>query len=89
MDIGRVLIFVPIAVYCFYSFSKSKQNMYLIFAALSWCTAFYSGSLNVYRTLQEPLKSVLDMMTISVLLIMFIPYLKQSYREYKEYKNKN
>lgn len=89
MDIGRVLIFVPIVIYCFYSFTKSKQNIYLIFAALAWYTAIYSGKLNLYQTLQEPLKSVLDMMTMLVFFVMFTPYLKQSIREYREYKNKS
>lgn len=88
MDIGRLLIFVPIAIYCFYSFRKSKQNAYLIFAALAWYGAIYSGNLNVYQVLKEPLKSILNFVTALVVIAMFTPYLKQSIREYKEYKTR-
>lgn len=87
MDIGRVLIFIPIVIYCFYSFSKSKQNIYLILWTLAWYGAIYSGKLNVYQSFQEPLKSVVNMITIFFLLLMFVPYLKQSIKEYEEYKN--
>lgn len=89
MDIARLLLFIPIAIFCFYSFKKSKQNLYLIFAALAWYGAIYSGKLNVYQTLEEPLKSILNFVTALTLVIMFIPYLKQSIREYKEYKSGN
>lgn len=89
MDIGRLLIFIPIAIFCFYFFKKTKQNLYLILAASSWCGAIYAGKLNIYRTLEEPLKSILDFVTVLVLFVMFIPYLKQSIIEYKEYKNKS
>lgn len=87
MDIGRLLIFIPIAIFCFYSFKKLKQNIYLIFAALAWYGAIYSGKLNIYQTLEEPLKSILNFITALVLIVMFIPYLKQSIREYKEHKS--
>lgn len=87
MDIGRPLLFIPIAIFCFYSFKKSKQNIYLIFAALAWYGAIYSGKLNIYQTREEPLKSILNFVTALVFIVMFIPYLKQSIREYKEYKN--
>lgn len=86
MDVGRVLIFIPIAMYCFFRFSKSKQNMYLILGTAAWYAAIYSGKLNVYQSLQEPIKSIINMITILFLLLMFIPYLKQSIKEYKEYK---
>lgn len=88
MDIGRVLIFIPIVIYCFYSFSKSKQNIYLILATSAWYGAIYSGKLHVYQSFQGPLKSAVDIITILFLILMFIPYLKQSIKEYKEYKDK-
>lgn len=92
MDIGRPLIFIPVVIFClysFYSFRKSKQNIYLIFAALAWYGAIYSGKLNIYKAFGEPQKSILDFITILVFVVMFIPYLKQSIKEYKEYKSKS
>jgi|GEM_PF-5110765 len=89
MDYGRLIIFVFIALYCFYSFLKTRLNFYLILAALSWFIAIYSGKLNVYQTLGEPAKSVVRYITTVVLFIMFLPYLRQSLREYKKYKNGN
>ena len=87
MDIGRLLLFIPMVIFCFYFFKKSKQNLYLIFAALAWYGAIYSGKLNVYQTFEEPLKSILNFVTILVLFIMLMPYFKQSIMEYKEYKS--
>lgn len=87
MDIARPLLFLPIAIFCFYSFKRSKQNIYLILAALAWYGAIYSGKLNIYQTLEEPLKSIVNFMTILIVVAMFIPYLRQSIKEYKNYKN--
>lgn len=90
MDIGSILIFIPIAIYCFYSFRKSKLNIYLIFGTLSWYGAIYPGKHNLYQFLQEPLKSIIDLITmlllLRILIPLFIPYLKKSIKEYKEYK---
>lgn len=87
MDIGRLIIFISITIYCIYSFRKSKQKLYLIFGILAWYGAMYSGKLNIYQDFQKPLKLVVNMITIFFLLLMFIPYFKQSIKEYKEYKN--
>lgn len=86
MDIGRILVFIPIAIYCLYSFSKSKLNIYIILAVLAWYVAIYSGKTNIYQTLGESLKSALNMITLLLLVVMFMPYLKKSIVEYKNHK---
>ena len=48
MNIGFILIFIPLTIYCFYSFTALKQNIYLIFGTLSWFYEIYSGKHNVY-----------------------------------------
>ena len=85
MDIGRLLLFVPVIIFCFYRFKESKLNIYLIFATLAWYGALYSGKLNTYQTLGGPLKSILNFVTALFVMAMFIPYLGQSIREYKEH----
>ncbi|OHW61230.1 hypothetical protein EUAN_24100 [Andreesenia angusta] len=85
MDIGIPLITIPFSIYCLYSFKKSKQNIFLIVATLSW-TTMYSGKYNVYQFLQEPLKSIINMITIGLLLLTFMPYLRESIRQYREYR---
>lgn len=60
MDIGRLLIFIPFALYSFYSFRKSKLNIYLIIGAISWQAAFYSGKHNVYQLIRYPFKEIID-----------------------------
>lgn len=84
MDFGSILVFIPLAIYCFYFFRKLNQNIYLIFGTLSWCAAIYSGKHNVYQFLQEPLKSMVNMITTFFLLLIFLPYFKKSINEYKE-----
>lgn len=87
MDIGRPIIFIPVVIYCLYSFRKSKLNIHLIIGTLSWYSAFYSGKYNVYQFIQDPFKSMIDMVSIALLLITLYPYLKKSVVEYKEYKS--
>lgn len=86
MDIFRPLVFIPIAIYCIYSFKRSRQNIYLIFGILSWYGAIYAGKHNIYQSLQEPSKSIIYMITVFLVVAMFVPYFKTSIKEYKEYK---
>lgn len=90
MDIGRLLIFTPLAIYCFYSFRKTKLDVYLMFGALSWYGAIYSGKHNLSQFLQEPIKTIINVITMllvfRIFIPVFIPYFKKSIAEYKEYK---
>lgn len=90
MDIGTILIFTPLAIYCFYSFRKSKLDIYLMLGTLSWYGIFYPGKHNLYQFLQQPLKTIINLTTMLLLLRiftpLFIPYLKKSIQDYKEYK---
>lgn len=90
MDIGRLLIFIPVAIYCFYFFRKTKLNVYLMFGTLTWYGAIYSGKHNLYQLLQEPIKTIVNVITMLLVFRIFIPvfilYLKSSFEEYKRYK---
>lgn len=87
MDIGRLLIFIPFALYSFYSFRKSKLNIYLIIGAISWQAAFYSGKHNVYQFIRYPFKEIINMISIFLLLIMIFPYLKNHLLNTKNIRN--
>lgn len=83
MDIGRILVFIPLATYFLYLFWKSKKDIYLVFGSLSWVCAIYSGKLNAYQILQDPIKSIINMITAYLLLLMFTLYFKKSIKEFK------
>lgn len=90
MDIGTILIFTPLAIYCFYSFWKSKLDIYLMLGSLSWYGIFYTRKHSLYQFLQQPLKTIVNLTTMLLLLRIFIPLfipcLKKSIKDYKEYK---
>lgn len=86
MDVGSTLVFISLAIYCFYSFRKSKLNIYLIFGTLSWYGAIYPGKHNLYQFLQEPVKSIINAITIILIVRVLLPYLRDSIKEYKEYR---
>ena len=74
MDIGRPLIFLPMLVYCFYTFWKNKEEVYLLLGILSWIAAIYSGTLNIYQFLQDPIKIIIDILTILLLIMPSVYY---------------
>ena len=90
MDIGRLLIFIPVVIYCFYFFRKTKLDVYLMFGTLTWYVAIYSGKHNLYQFLEEPIKTIVNVITMllvfRIFIPIFIPYLKSSIEEYKKYK---
>lgn len=90
MDIGRLLIFIPVVIYCFYFFRKTKLDVYLMFGTLTWYGAIYSGKHNLYQFLQEPIKTIVNVITMllvfRIFIPVFIPYLKSSIEDYKRYK---
>ena len=86
MDIGRILIFMPLAVYCFYSFCKSKQDIYIILGTLGWYAAIYSGKNSIYQSLQGIPKSLIKLVTILLVVYMSVSYIRISIEKYKEYR---
>lgn len=90
MDFGRILIFVPLATYLFYSFNKTKLDVYLILGVLSWYGLIYPGKHNLYQFIQDPLKIIVNIITMLLIFRIFIPvlipYFKKIVEEYKEYK---
>ena len=90
MDMGRLLIFIPFTIYCFYFFRKTKLDVYLMFGTLSWYGAIYSGKHNLSQFLQEPIKIIINVITMllvfRIFMPVFIPHFKKSIAEYREYK---
>lgn len=80
MDIGRPLIFLPMLVYYFYAFWKNKKDVYLLLGILSWITAIYSGAHNIYQFLQDPIKTIIDILTLLFLIMLFVYYVRNRIR---------
>ena len=74
--------FIPVAIYCFYFFRKTKLDVYLMFGTLTWYGAIYSGNHNLYQFLQELIKTIVNVITMllvfRIFIPVFIPYLKSS-----------
>ena len=45
-------------------FGKTKKDVYLLLGVLSWITAIYSGAHNIYQFLQDPIKTIIDILTL-------------------------
>lgn len=90
MDAGRLLICIPLFIYFFIFFIKTKLDVYLILATLSWYVAIYSGKHNLYLSIQEPIKTIINVITMllvfRVIIPVFISYFKKTIEEYKKYK---
>lgn len=85
-----ILIFVPIVVYCFYLFWKTKLDLYLLLGAIGWYGMFYWRRFGLYSTMQEPFKSMVNFITVLLVLQLFVSYFKKIIQEYmdsKEEKN--
>lgn len=83
-----MLVFTPIVIYYFYLFWKTKLDLYLMLGAIGWYGMLYSGSFGFYQFMHEPFKSIVNFITVLLVLQLFVSYFKKIIQEYMEYKDK-
>lgn len=84
MDIGRILILLPIMMFSIYSFFKHKKDFYLLCAISAWLSLFYVGKHNLHQLLQDSVKTTIDSISKFLLILVFILYFIKSYKEIKK-----
>lgn len=81
-----MLVFTPIVIYYFYSFWKTQLDLYLMLGAIGWYGILYSRKFGFYQLIQEPFKSMINFITVLLVLQLFVSYFKKIIQEYIAYK---
>lgn len=87
MSSSIMLIFTPIVIYYFYLFWKTKLDLYLMLGAIGWYGILYSKRFGLYQLMHEPFKSIVNFITVLLVLQLFVSYFRKIIQEYMDYQD--